>query len=63
MFEGFSEQPKRHMLFDIRTFGPQAGDRQLSGIRRHMEWIGRHEWPARVVIVVKDSIVPVPRLA
>jgi hypothetical protein len=41
-------------LFDADPFRPQHGDRQLSGIRRHLEWIGRHEWPARIVIVTGE---------
>jgi hypothetical protein len=41
-------------LFDADSLGPQAGDRQLSAIRRHWEWIVQHEWPARVVIVVAE---------
>jgi hypothetical protein len=45
-------QPSNHR--NVRTFGPQAGDRQLSGIRRHMEWIVRHQWPARMIIVAGE---------
>jgi hypothetical protein len=41
-------------LFDPFTFGPQPGGRQLSGLRRHIAWIGRHQWPARIVIVVGE---------
>jgi hypothetical protein len=41
-------------LFDEASCGPQAGDRHLSAVRRHIEWIGRHEWPARVVIVLGE---------
>jgi hypothetical protein len=47
-------RPRVIDLFDPDTFGPQPGDRQLSGIRRHLEWIGQHEWPARIVIVVGE---------
>jgi hypothetical protein len=49
-----SRYPRVIDLFDAGSFGPQAGDGQLSTLRRHLEWIGRHEWPARIVIVTGE---------
>jgi hypothetical protein len=47
-------RPRIIDLFDEGSFGPQPGDRHLSALRRHLEWISRHEWPARIVIVTGE---------
>jgi hypothetical protein len=44
-------------LFDPRTYGPQPGDRIITvghrkpgEVRRIVRWIGRHQWPAQIVL-------------
>jgi hypothetical protein len=53
---------RRHLprvidLFDTDSFGPQPGDRRLSAFRHHLAWIGQHEWPARIVIILGEITV------
>jgi hypothetical protein len=47
-------RPRVIDLFDIDSFGPQAGDRRLSAFRHHIAWIGQQEWPARIVIILGE---------
>jgi hypothetical protein len=47
-------RPRIIDLFDEGSFGPQPGDCQLPAVRRHVEWISRHEWSARIVIILGE---------
>jgi hypothetical protein len=44
-------------LFDSRIFGPQPRDRGLSDFRRHLEWMRRHQWPARIAIIIGEIAI------
>jgi hypothetical protein len=52
---------RRADLFDVRTFGPQPSDRQLSRCRRdwqrHARLLASFSWPERLVITIGEIAV------
>jgi hypothetical protein len=48
-------------LFDVRTFGPQPGDRKVSRWRRdwhrHARRLASFTWPERLVIIIGEITI------